>query len=1051
MKKNVYAIFNIEQDEKVSVSLFLIQSVFLGVFYGAFDVGAHALFLSAYPASMIPKAYVISGIVGIVLTSVYARLQSRYKFSRIAVINLIFISIATALLRVLFQYTESNWLVFLIFIMMGPLNIIALLGFWGAVGRIFSLRQGKRLFGLIDSGQIFGAILSTFAIPILISVGFEQKNLLFVSSVSVVCALLTQIVISIKYNLNQQVAKKEKKQKRLFSLLKNRYILYMSIFVVMSMLAAFFIQFSFLSVTKENYPDHNDLAEFLGAFTGSLLLFTFLFKTFLYSKLMKSYGLKVSVLISSFLLGIFTVIAALIGSAFGYTIESASFMFFFLIIALSRLFSKALKDAVEVPSFKILYQSLKAEIRHDVQAYVDGTINEIAALSAGLLLAALGLLEFFTLLHFSYALLIILLVWFVASRKLYTEYQHSLQKSLAEYKGRKDDIENISDFIDESLQNKSIDYQQIIPGIEFDYELHPVKFEEKIESFIGHDNSIISDYIAQKIVNTKLVDSFRYLPKKSELKSDLINREELKIKKSPGVENLITISKAKGTEERILAAHLIGKFYSKELFVYLKALLRDLNVDVKAAAIKAATVTKNVDFCPLIIEYIDTPGLVSHVYDSMLSFGEDALNVIDQYFHKTGVSHRVLIRLIKLMGEIGGDHAKLLLVKKLDHPNEEILNYVLIALNNLKFQTDEKNSAQIHHIIEKHIGVIGYNIAAQETLNEITGYDYLKNALNEEIKANYDLLYLLLSLAYDAKSILHVKENIESGTTEGISYALELLDLFVHEEIKPKLSPVVEDISSFEKIKQLQNYYPVEKLEFKDLLVSIINKDINETNIWTKVCAIYAFSEMEDIEIPNDLVAHLFNPHQILRETAGVVINSIDRNKYASIEKRLNSIYKEELENTLDLLSESKNHLLIEKTWFLKSMDYFKNVDGRYLYELAKSVHHLRYETYELSDMIVSDLKGKIFLIKGDKIELIVDDESRIRMQEGELYDMNAILKNARQKVAIQKPDDTSIFYIERNDLIYNMFDFHKIELAILNWVSSKIKIEILEKEPEQI
>jgi ATP/ADP translocase len=360
MKKDVYAMFNIEQNEKTSVSIFLIQSVFLGIFYGAFDVGAHALFLNAYPASMIPKAYVISGLAGIVLTSLYARFQSHFKFSTVAIFNLIFIFISTALLRVLFQFTASPWLVFLIFIMMGPLNIMALLGFWGAVGRMFSLRQGKRLFGLIDSGQIFGAILSTFAIPVLISVGFEQKNLLFLSSVSVMCAFVMQIIISVKYNLNQKIEKSEKKRNRLPALLKNKYVLNMSIFVVMSMLAAFFIQFSFLSVTKENYPDHNDLAEFLGAFTGSLLLFTFLFKTFLYSKLMKTYGLKVSVLISSFLLGIFTAIAVLIGSVFGYTTASASFMFFFLIISLSRLFSKALKDAVEVPAFKILYQSLKA-------------------------------------------------------------------------------------------------------------------------------------------------------------------------------------------------------------------------------------------------------------------------------------------------------------------------------------------------------------------------------------------------------------------------------------------------------------------------------------------------------------------------------------------------------------------------------------------------------------------------------------------------------------------------------------------------------------------
>lgn len=1047
MKRDVYAIFNIEQEEKVSVSLFLIQSVFLGIFYGAFDVGAHSLFLNSYPASMIPKAYVVSGIVGIVLTTLYARLQSKYKFSSIAIFNLIFISISTALLRVLFQYTESSWLAFIVFIMMGPLNIIALLGFWGAVGRMFTLRQGKRLFGLIDSGQIFGAILSTFAIPILISIGFDQKNLLFLSSVSVICALVLQVIISLKYNLNQKIVTKEKKKNRLPELLKNKYVLHMSIFVVMSMLAAFFIQFSFLSVTKENYPDHNDLAEFLGAFTGSLLLFTFLFKTFLYSKLMKTYGLKISVLISSFLLGIFTLLAVAIGAIFGYTTASANFIFFFLIIALSRLFSKALKDAVEVPSFKILYQSLKAEIRHDVQAYVDGTINEIAALSAGLLLAILGLFDFFKLIHFSYFLFLILLIWFFVARKLYAEYKISLQKSLAEYKGRKEEIENVSDFIDQSVKGESINYNQLNSGLVIDFELHPINFENKIDRLVKHANKQVNQYAFQRIINSRLFNSISYLPKEDNSLSKLFIRNEIKIEKSPGVERLIYLSKSKGTEERILAAYLMGKFYEPSLFVYLKALLRDLQLSVKIEAIKAATLTKSTEFCPLIIEYIDTPGLISYVYDSLISFNTAALNTIDLYFYKTGINHRIRLRIIKLIGEIGGTKANTLLIKKLDHPNEEILNSVLIALKSTGFKTNENTIAQIHQIIERHIGVIGFNLAAQATLNETEGFEYLKEALKEEITANNNLLYLLLSLAYDAKSIMHVKENIESGTTEGISYALELLDLFIHEEIKPKLFPVVEDISITEKIRLLQNYYPVKKLSFNDLLISIINKDINETNIWTKTCAIYAFSELENTDIPNDLIAHLFNPYEILRETAGFVIHHINQNQLQLIRKRLTQVYRDELDQTIDLLHNSTNNLLIEKTMFLKSVRYFKNVDGRYIYELAKTMHNLNIDSFEHNDILLSELIDKMILIKGSSIKLTIDDFKIIELIEGELYDMNVLLMDAERKVSIEDQKETTLFYIEKKDLIYNMFDFQKIEIAVVNWIRSQIDWHLPESE----
>ncbi|MBI9052826.1 MAG: hypothetical protein JEY96_03360 [Bacteroidales bacterium] len=1045
MRKYFYSIFNLEDNEGLSVFLFLTQSIFLGIFYGAFDVGAHALFLTVYPASMIPKAYIVSGIAGIILTSLYARIQNRLPFSKLAILNLIFISISTAILRLLFQFTESNWLIFLIFIMMGPLNIIALLGFWGAVGRIFSLRQGKRLFGLIDSGQIFGAILSTFAIPVLVAVGFQQKNLLFLSSVSIVGALIMQLIISVKFNLNQVISKATKKQKRLPVLLKNKYILFMSVFVVMSMFTAFFIQYSFLSVTKENYPDHNDLTEFLGAFTGSLLLFTFLFKTFLYSKLMKAYGLKISMIISPFLLGIFTLLAVGIGSLWGYTSASASFIFFFLIISLSRLFSKALKDGVEYPSFKILYQSLKVDIRHDVQAYVDGTINEIAALASGLLLAVLGLFEFFTLIHFSYALLIILVIWFFIARKLYFEYKTTLQESLAEFKVKEESVNDFSEYITDNLCNDLSKDPKFITGIEFNSKIHPLEFEQNIDQLISHSNSQIEEYAISKVSDLKLIEKYININSLKEVHIENENLKEVihraqKTIETPGNTELIKLSKARSTDERVLAAFLIGKFYNKELFVYLKALIRDNQSTVKIATIRSATKLQLESLCPYIIDYLDSEDIYSYAYDSILLFKQKALSYLDLVFYKSGTNHRVLLRIVKLIAEIGGNEAKELLVKKLDHPNEEILNFILLGLQKCNFEADENNINQVHQIIEKHIGLIGWNIAAKQTLSEYDIFEELETAFNEEITANFEMLYLLLSLAYDAQSVLHVKENIESGTSEGASYALELLDLFVSEEIKPKLFPVVEDISLLEKIRLLQDFYPIKKLEIEELLLDTINRDINFISLWTKACAIKAIKNLKNSKVTDDLVAHLFNPNQLLRQSAAVVIYELDKENYYSIEKRLSDTYKEELEDTLDEREGSENHLLFEKTQFLKSIEHFENVPSKYLFLLADVMTEYKTEDENFSFYNDLELNDKLLLIKGDSVSL-KDESASTLLLPNKLYVIDD-LKVKSNHFTFENTMNSTVYLIDKKDLMYNVFDYYEIEVCVLKWFSNELQAE---------
>ena len=82
-------------------------------------------------------------------------------------------------------------------------------------------------------------------------------------------------------------------------------------------------------------------------------------------------------------------------------------------------------------------------------------------------------------------------------------------------------------------------------------------------------------------------------------------------------------------------------------------------------------------------------------------------------------------------------------------------------------------------------------------------------------------------------------------------------------------------------------------------------------------------------------------------------------------------------------------------------------------------------------------------LTKGKSVLITIDDEISKEIVEGELYDMNELLKNARKKVSINKPEETVLYVIEKNDLIYNIFDFHKIELAIINWINSKIQSTI--------
>ena len=141
-----------------------------------------------------------------------------------------------------------------------------------------------------------------------------------------------------------------------------------------------------MAVTRSQYPAEEDMARFLGIFTGSMMIFTLLIKLLVFSYLIRNYGLRTCLAISPVLLAVFTVIAIIIGMTMGYTPEATGgFLIFFLLLALGRLFSKALKDSIESPSFKVIYQTIDEKIRYSIQSGMDGTVNEIAALASGLI------------------------------------------------------------------------------------------------------------------------------------------------------------------------------------------------------------------------------------------------------------------------------------------------------------------------------------------------------------------------------------------------------------------------------------------------------------------------------------------------------------------------------------------------------------------------------------------------------------------------------------------------------------------------------------------
>jgi len=887
MRDRLFKLLGIESGEESMVSMLLAQSVFLGIFFGAFDISAHSLFLSIFDEKMMAKGYVVSGLAGIILTSVYTGLQTRMRFRNFAILNLAFVTSFTILLWILLLLNPAKWVIFLVFIMLGPLNILAMLGFWGTAGRLFTLRQGKRLFGLVDAGMVAGIIISCYAIPVLLTFSFEAHNILIISAAAVMIGTVLQIIIGKRFRLaanTEEVRETVKKKSPVLALVRSdSYIRVMAIFIALSVMTAFFVQYSFMAVTREQYPSEADMARFLGLFTGSMMIFTLLIKLLVFSYLIRNYGLKTCLAITSVLVAAFTLIAILLGMLMGFTPATSGFMLFFMLLALSRLFSKSLKDSIESPSFKVIYQTIDEKIRYGIQSAMDGTVNEIAALSSGLILAGLGILSFIKLIHFSWVLFVIAIIWIFFAIRLYTEYRKSIRRALES--GGEGTGSDLMPAKDRALKSR------------FSSEL---AFAGNYLNLISGDLSCLetrtdSNFLKKIVDHSESRKDISLIPSLNRIASISDADEEIRHRSVQIADELSRMTGDTIPDDKLSSAKRILADSRQPQTTQILRLLRDNTLESRELAVLMIGKFRLKDMLPEVCDCLNVKGLEVQAANVLRCFGNDAREELSRFYMSSSGNSAVSKTILHILGKDCSEENHDFLFSRLWSNSRLLRETALDILVDCNYRIKEDETDRFHQLISDVIGIITWNISARVSITR-SNNPALAEPLDMETARWNSFLFKMLSIAYDSGSIRKIRENLESGTVESVNFALEMIDIVVDEALKPKLVPLIDVIPDEDKVKALYQFYPGEVPEYKKLIEDIINRDYNLTGIWIRACAIRSLTEIKSETLGESLIALLFSPEKILQEEAVRLFARCDREVYRSASERLPAAVKNRLD-----------------------------------------------------------------------------------------------------------------------------------------------------------
>jgi hypothetical protein len=336
--------------------------------------------------------------------------------------------------------------------------------------------------------------------------------------------------------------------------------------------------------------------------------------------------------------------------------------------------------------------------------------------------------------------------------------------------------------------------------------------------------------------------------------------------------------------------------------------------------------------------------------NAIVLIGAETLPALEAGFYRSGQNTQVMLKIVQVMGRIGGQKAREQLWNKIDYPNKLVVSQVLLSLGESGFKAGISQMTRIRYAIEADIADIRWNLSAIQEVGDDGFNQQIKTALRSEIQNDIEHIYMLLAMLYDTRSIQLVKENIETGTTDAITFAVELLDVFLSDQLKQRVIPVLDDLTEAERISRLEDFYPRVKLDAKLVLKFIINRDFTQSNRWTKACVIFQIGMQRISDFKLDLIAQLFNPDAFIKEVSAWALYQISTQEYNQNTKRLGEHSKRELDQ---LIIHSQKMMGYEKVLFFQKISIFESIPGltlSYLADISDEIHLKSDETVILDE-----------------------------------------------------------------------------------------------------
>jgi len=1029
---------------------------------------ALALFLTEFGPQLLPYSYISSAALASLSALGFLKLTQRVSFQAAQLLNIAFLIVGCLLLWFALVSPGARWAIFLLPTWLQvQLNLVNLV-VWPLAGRLFDVRQAKRLLGLVGAGNWLANMVGGFIVARLIG-WFGTSQMMLMAAVMTALGLWmlrglmrAQLPAAAapppptRVSPAQRGRPEVRQQPRPADRLTQGYTWLILVYVVIWWTAFIYLDNIFFDRAAAQFAEPAQMAQAMGLLLsamGVVALITTLFGT---GVVLRRFGLR-----AAFLAMPVVCVILMGGLAVAGSLGQGGALLFWL-AALGKLFNVAWGFSLSQTALVLSYQPIPDARRDQVQTLIEGIVQPLAIGVAGISLLGLNTLLGLRAVGLAWVfagLAVLLIVVIVLIDRQYPRALSQViarrqwggsgsapldQTALALFRASlrdpypaaviysMDTLEQadralLAQALPELLQHPAPEVRKAAlgrieqgrlgslgPAVQalLAREDAPEVAAAALQSLAALDLPTQERLLAERLADPDrviqrgaLVGLFRYGS------GDQRVRAEDRLQQL--VESLLPA-------ERVLAAEVLAEVGDASLWRPALQLLQDPQTTVLRAALKATAVLRDPHLWPAVVQASAVQGARHQAVRALAAGGVEVLPILKAALDAPRLPDAQVRALASACGRIGGEAVAPLLLSKLSYPSNDVRTAILEALSAAGYRAAAPEAVQTQ--IQAEAAQAAWMSATLVDIGDADATLLVRTGLETAIRKASDRICLLLSFCYDGPAILRARATLACGQGPHYAYALEILDTQLPTQLKSIVLPIVEELAPRERLARLAPAFPQPSTSVATRLQALIEGTTNGTvSVWARACALHAAGSLPAPECLPAARTAMSDPDRLVQEAARWGVAQLDAAAPEGDRKMLSVVEKVIILKTVDLFRRMPDDVLADVAALLEEVD----VGGG----------EIIFEKGEPGDSMYIVVAGR----------LRVDDGERLlnHLEERAVFGEMALLDSEPRVASVKAVDPTRLLRLHKEPFFELIVDRPELAIGLIHVLTGHLRARV--------